>query len=65
MLLKQCQNNGPILSYFKNEYLSEEKIKFISACVIQSLKDIRRYKIIHRDVAYFNVIMDKNNYLFV
>ena len=54
--------DGPILSYFKNEYLSEEKIKFISACVIQSLKDIRRYKIIHRDVAYFNVIMDKNNY---
>ena len=23
--------------------------------------NLRRYKIIHRDVAYFNVIMDKNN----
>lgn len=54
--------DGPTLSYFKNQQLSEDQIKFISACIIQSLKDIRKYEIIHRDLAYFNVIMDKNNY---
>ena len=54
--------DGPTLSYFKDQLLSEEQIKFICACVIQALKDIRKYRIIHRDLAYFNVIMDKNNY---
>ncbi len=54
--------DGPTLSHFKSEVLLEEQIKFISACVIQSFKDIRKYKIIHRDLTYLNVIMDKNNY---
>ena len=54
--------DGPTLGYFKNKYLSEEQIKFISACIVQSFKNIRHYKIIHRDLTYLNVIMDKNNY---
>lgn len=54
--------DGPNLGYFKSEVLSEEQIKFIIACIIQSLKDIRKYEIIHRDLNYLNVIKDKNNY---
>ena len=30
--------DGPTLGYFKNKYLSEEQIKFISACIVQSFK---------------------------
>jgi serine/threonine protein kinase len=54
--------DGPTLGYFEDKTLSEEQIKFISACIIQSLKYIRKYNIIHRDLTILNVIMDKNNY---
>jgi len=50
------------LGYFINEVLSENKIKFVSACIIQSLKYIRHYKIIHRDLNYLNVMMDNKYY---
>ena len=42
--------------------MSEEQIKFISACVIQSLIYLRKEKIIHRDIVMKNIIMDKNKY---
>ena len=54
---------GDILHNFKNEIFSEEKIKFISACVIQSLIYLRKEKIINRDIRMKNIIMDKNRYL--
>ena len=42
--------------------MTEEQIKFVSACVIQSLTYLREKKIIHRDIMMKNIIMDKNSY---
>jgi len=42
--------------------MTEEQIKFISACVIQSLSYLRMQNIIHRDIMMQNIIMDKNRY---
>ena len=42
--------------------MTEEQIKFISSCVIQSLSYIREKKIIHRDIMMQNIIMDKDKY---
>lgn len=42
--------------------MTEEQIKFISACVIQSLSYLRKENIIHRDIMMKNIIMDKNRY---
>ena len=42
--------------------MSEEQIKFISACIIQSLSYLRREKIINRDIRMKNLIMDKKKY---
>ena len=54
---------GNILFNYRNRYFSEEQIKFISACIIQSLFYLRKKKIINRDVRMENIIMDKNRYL--
>ena len=42
--------------------MSEEQIKFISACIIQSLSYLRMKKIINRDIRMKNLIMDKKKY---
>jgi serine/threonine protein kinase len=42
--------------------MTEEQIKFVSACIIQSLTYLRESKIIHRDIMMKNIIMDKNKY---
>ena len=42
--------------------MTEEQIKFISSCVIQSLSYLREQKIIHRDIMMQNIIMDKDKY---
>ena len=42
--------------------MTEEQIKFISSCVIQSLCYLREQKIIHRDIMMQNIIMDKDKY---
>ena len=42
--------------------MTEEQIKFVSACIIQSLTYLRENKIIHRDIMMKNIIMDKNKY---
>ena len=52
---------GKNLHYFKKENMTEEQIKFISACVIQCLIYLKRKKIIHRDIQLKNIIMDKIN----
>ena len=54
--------DGPSLSKLAHKTLSEEQIKFISACIIISFKYIRRQKIIHRDLTLSNIIMDKDHY---
>ena len=54
--------DGKSLNYYRNENLTEEQIKFISACTIQSLIYLREKKIIHRDIMMKNIIMDKKNY---
>lgn len=42
--------------------MTEEQIKFISACVIQALVYLRKEKIIHRDIMMKNIIMDQDKY---
>ena len=51
------------LHYFKNENLTEEQLKFISACIIQSFAYLRKKNIIHRDIRMGNLILDKKKYL--
>ena len=54
--------DGKSLDFFRNDILSEEQIKFVSACTIQTLIYLREEKIIHRDIMMKNIIMDKNKY---
>ena len=54
---------GDILYNYKDENMSETQIKFIAACIIQSLSYLRKEKIINRDVRMKNVIMDNHKYL--
>lgn len=54
---------GNNLYLYKDDILTEEQIKFISACIIQSFDYLRRENIIHRDIRMYNVIMDKEKYL--
>lgn len=54
--------DGKNLNFFKNDIITEEQIKFVSACIIQSLTYLREIKIIHRDIMMKNIIMDKNKY---
>ena len=53
---------GKSLYSFSKGNMTEEQIKFISACIIQSLINLRKKKIIHRDIQLRNIIMDKNKY---
>ena len=53
---------GKSLDFFRTDILSEEQIKFVSACTIQTLIYLREEKIIHRDIMMKNIIMDKNRY---
>lgn len=53
---------GKALDYYKDEILDEDKVKFISACIIQNFIYIRKENIIHRDVRFENIIMDVNKY---
>jgi serine/threonine protein kinase len=55
--------SGKTLYDYKDEIFSEEQIKFISACVIESLSYLREKKVIHRDVRMQNLILDENNYI--
>ena len=54
--------DGKSLNFYRNDNMTEEQIKFISACVIQSLSYLREQNIIHRDIMMQNIIMDKNKY---
>lgn len=54
---------GNNLYLYKDDYLTEEQIKFIIACIIQSFDFLRRENIIHRDIRMHNIIMDKEKYL--
>ena len=42
--------------------MTENQLKFISACVIQSLIYLRKENIIHREIMMQNIIMDKKKY---
>ena len=55
--------DGKTLDYFKKLNMTENQIKFISACAIQALRNLREKKIIHRDITLSNIIMDKINIL--
>lgn len=53
---------GRNMEAFINENLTEEKIKFVSACIIQALEYLRQENIIHRDISHTNIIMDEDRY---
>jgi serine/threonine protein kinase len=54
--------DGKSLNFFRNDNMTEEQIKFVSACTIQSLIYLREQKIIHRDIMMKNIIMDKKRF---
>ena len=54
--------DGKSLDFFRYDNLTEEQIKFVSACTIQALIYLREKKIIHRDIMMKNIVMDKNKY---
>lgn len=54
---------GDVLYNYKDINLTEKQIRFISACIIQSLAYLRKKKIINRDIRMKNIIMDKQRYL--
>ena len=56
-------NEGSNLYHYKDENMTEEQLKFISACIIQSFIYLRKNNIIHRDIRMHNLIMDQDNYL--
>lgn len=53
---------GISLNDLRDQILSEEQIKFVSACVIQSLIYLRKEQIIHRDIMMKNIIIDNTKY---
>ena len=53
---------GKTLKFFSKGNMTEKQIKFVSACIIQSLAYLRKKKIIHRDIKLNNIIMDKKKY---
>ena len=53
---------GKTLDFYKDTFLDENKIKFISACIIQSFIYFRKENIIHRDINFKNIIMDIDKY---
>jgi len=55
--------DGITLNYYKDEIMTEQQIKFISACVIYCFKLLRKEKIIHRDISMKNLIFDEKNYI--
>lgn len=54
--------SGKTLNYYKDTLMTENQIKFISACIIQSLFYLRKEHIIHRDIRMNNIILDNYNY---
>ena len=54
--------DGKSLNFFRNNNMTEEQIKFVSACTIQSLIYLREQKIIHRDIMMKNIIMDRKRF---
>ena len=53
---------GNNLYKFKDDNMTEEQLKFISACIIQSFIYLRENNIIHRDIRMNNIIMDNDKY---
>lgn len=53
---------GKSLEDLKEQIMNEDKIKFISACIIQYLIYFRKENIIHRDLSFSNIIMDADKY---
>ena len=55
-----------VTTFFEGQSLSdkltEEQIKFVCACVIQSLLYLRKEKIIHRDIMMKNIVMGNDKY---
>ena len=56
-------NEGLTLYHYKDENITEEQLKFISACIIQSFIYLRINNIVHRDIRMHNLILDRDNYI--
>jgi len=42
---------------------NETQIQFLSACLIQIFKSLRKEKLIHRDIHYWNLMLDEKRYI--
>ena len=53
-----------VLNYMTGDWhWNEKQIQFYSACLIQSLIDLRKEKYIHRDIHFGNLVMDSKKYI--
>lgn len=53
------------LIQIKEKYWNENEIQFFSACIIQSLSNLRKEKIIYRDLHFDNLLFDKDFYIII
>ena len=42
---------------------SEKQIQFFSACLIESFINLRKEKLIHRDIHFYNLVLDEKQYV--
>lgn len=54
--------DGNIMDYSDNKW-DENQIKFFSACIILCLFELRKEKLIHRDLHFANLVLDEKNYI--
>ena len=54
--------DGFMFNYLNFEW-NENQIRFFSACLIQSFLELRKEKLIHRDVHFGNLVFDENLYI--
>ena len=52
---------GKSLNFLRNDILTDEQIKFASACIIQLLNYLREKQIIHRDIMMKILLCTKIN----
>ena len=53
---------GYIINYL-DKIWNESQIQFLSACLIQSFLNLRKEHLIHRDVHFGNLVLDKDRYV--
>lgn len=54
--------DGFMMDYLNFDW-NEDQIRFFSACLIESFNELRKEKLIHRDVHLANLVLDENQYI--